>query len=142
MSGQITNPGGLLGQDASYYAETTYYKAAGTIAKYEVVAFTAPGTVEQLDVSDALPELIAGVAQEAGVAGDYILVVTRGHTIVQVAAGDTPALGLPLAIGVADGDAAVAAASDATTVAGDVIGVCLGAEIGTSATCWAFIERF
>ena len=82
---------GGLGLDDAQPDVTRVFEAAGVIALHDVVAFVAVTdptvgvTVEQLDVSDAAPLLIAGVAQEAAdAAGDLIRVCRMGPTLVNI----------------------------------------------------------
>ncbi len=81
---------GGLGLDDAVPDIVRPMKCAGTVLIHDVVAWvvvtdpTVEATVEQVDVSDAAPNLVAGVAQEAGVAGDYINVCRMGPTLVNV----------------------------------------------------------
>lgn len=67
------------------------YKVAGTaVGVRDLVSFiavtdaTAEVTVEQTDVSDAAPLLIAGVALEDGAVGDYVRVCRAGICLVNI----------------------------------------------------------
>ena len=144
MPQPIINPEGNLGQDAAFYSEdvSMIIVAGGAdIAANQVVAYTGPGTVKLMDVSDAKPELTAGVAIEDGVAGDLILVTVYGTVVANIGSADTPVLGLPLKIGVADGEFLVDDPAVSLDIIGDHAGFCLGAEIGTSNTCQVWLSQ-
>lgn len=125
--GQLANPAGLHGEAASQFSVDAPVVCTDAIAFGDAVAWTGPGSVEKLDVSDALPELIAGVAKEGGAAGDTVVCTFFGYALVNVGAS-VPALGTLAAIGAADGQLASVAALDATAVAGDNVGTFLGAK--------------
>lgn len=138
----IVDPQGTNGTTPTYRRRIDTFECGGTIAANDLVAFVM-ATDGELKVDAATtathdPAVRVGVALEAGVTGDFIQVVTEGPCIV-----NTPAAGpsvselvvLTATAGVADGVAA-----DATTVAGDTHGVFLTDEIGTSNTCWAWIN--
>ncbi len=145
MPQPIINPAGNLDQDAAYFSEdvSMIIVAGGAdITAKQVVAFTGPGTVKLMDISDAKPELTAGVAIEDGVAGDLILVTVWGTAIANVGASDTPQVGLPLKLGAGDGEFTVDSAQTDSDIIGDMAGVCLSTEIDTtSATCFVWLVR-
>ena len=143
MPQPIINPAGNLDQDAAYFSEDVSMIVTGVdITAHQVVAFTGPGTVELIDVGDAnTAEKTAGVAIEDGVAGDLILVTVWGTAIANIGSGDTPALGAPLKIGNLDGEFTVDSAQTDSDIIGDMAGICLGAEIGTSNTCFVWLNR-
>lgn len=137
---KLANPAGLHGEAASFWSVDVPLVCADTILVGDAVAWTAPGTVEKFDVSDALPELFAGVAVEGGTAGKVIVVTVFGHARVNVGAS-APALGTLAGIGAADGLLASVAAIDATAVAGDNVGVFQGAkDANNRAPVW--LSRF
>ena len=112
------------------------FRLNDTVAKYESVAYvaataTVPLSVELLDVSDALKavNLYAGVAQEAGVAGDIVNVCLRGVTLAKTGTTD-PIAGSAVVIGGADGqvDALLIGAQDATIVSNTIKGAFLDVE--------------
>ena len=143
MPQPIINPEGNLGQDAAYFSEDVSMIVTGVdITANQVVAFTGPGTVKLMDISDAKPELTAGVAIEDGSAGDLILVTVWGTAIANVASGDNPAVGLPLKLGAGDGEFTVDSAQTDSDIIGDMAGVCLSTEIDTtSATFFVWLIR-
>lgn len=126
----------------TFLQDVHYIITTAAVAANDLVALTmaADGVLRcapaDTDVHD--PAVRVGVATAAAASGAAARVVTRGPVIV-----NTPATGpsiselviLTNAAGVADGVAA-----DATTVAGDTHGVFLTDEIGTSNTCWAWIN--
>lgn len=138
----IVDPQGTNGTTPTYRADYDTFECGGTIAEHDLVAFVMATDgeikVAAADTDTHDPAVKVGVALEAGVAGDFIRVVTRGPAIV-----NTPATGpsvsevliLTSTAGVGDGLAA-----DATTVAGDTHGVFLSDEIGTSNTSWVWID--
>lgn len=113
-------------------------KAAGVIAAGDIVSWVAvntdvEATVEQTDVSDAAPNVIAGVALEAAAAaGDYIQVCRQGVCRVNIGAG-TVAFGE-----VAGLHATTDGAADTADATEGGFGVFLGAEIGS--TNQAFVD--
>lgn len=138
----IVDPEATNNADPTFYQEVMWVTTTAAVAANDLVAFTmaADGVLRiapaDTDVHD--PAVRVGVAPNACASGGLCKVVTRGPVIV-----NTPATGpsiselviLTNAAGVADGVAA-----DATTVAGDTHGVFLTDEIGTSNTCWAWIN--
>lgn len=139
----ITDRTGVSGDP--FYVDSSwimYAEATEAITQYALVAFTmaADGVLKvalaDTDVHD--PAVKVGVALEAIASGGTGPVQHHGPCIVQ-----TPATGpsvselviLTSTAGVADGLAA-----DATAVVGDTHGVFLTDEIGTSNTCWAWIQ--
>ena len=145
MPQPIINPAGNLDQDAAFFSEdvSMIIVAGGDpITAHDVVAFTGPGTVELIDVGDAnTAEKTAGVAIEDGVAGDLILVTVWGTAIANIGSSDTPALGNPLKLGALDGEFTADSAQDGNDIIGDMAGICLGPEIGTSNTCFVWLNR-
>ena len=141
MPQPIINPAGNLDQDAAFFSEDVSMIVTGVdVSANQVVAFTAPGTVEVIDITDAKPELTAGVAIEDGVAGDLILVTVYGTAIANIGS-TTAVLGGPLKLGAADGEFSVDAVQDGNDIIGDMAGFCLGDEIGSSNTCFVWLDR-
>lgn len=138
----IVDPQGTNGTTNTYRRDIDTFLCAGTIAINDLVALVMSTdgeiSVAAADTDTHDPAVKVGVALEAGVAGDYIQVVTRGPAVV-----NTPAAGpsvsevliLTSTAGVGDGLAA-----DATAVSGDQHGVFLSDEIGTSNTSWVWIN--
>jgi len=76
--------------------ETATYRANEAIAVGQALMWVAPTTTVPISVglmtAAANDRLFAGAALEAGAAGDYIRVVTRGHCLIAVGS-TTPASG-------------------------------------------------
>ena len=124
--------------------------AAGTIAKNDWVGFvgasaTAALKVEKLDVSDAFAATVCiGVALEGAAAGDRVQVVTRGVAICNINDTGTIALGdVAVKHATADGASGVTAIAslDATVVAGSILGIYLGPEIGTTGFAPVWVQK-
>lgn len=139
----ITDPAGVSGDPFFVKSEWVQHViCTEAITQYALVAFTMASdgvlrcALADTDVHD--PAVKVGVALDAAASGDVVAVQHYGPCIVQ-----TPATGpsiselviLTSTAGVADGLAA-----DATAVVGDTHGVFLTDEIGTSNTCWAWIQ--
>jgi hypothetical protein len=141
----ITNPAGVFGQAAYHSTDIQELVSAGTIAAGDWVSFTAPGTVEAMDVSDATAvSLSAGVATEAAVAGDIVRVVRSGPVICNINDTTVAAIGdYAVKHATADGASGTVAiaAADATTVVGTILGTYLSTEIGTSGTAWVDVHK-
>ncbi len=151
MAGQvITNPLGAFGLSTGSsvnYQVVAPFEAAAAISANDLVAVAATVntdttiTVETLDVSDALPELVIGVAKNAAAAGEIVEVVTYGFAVVAIGS-TSPALGNIVIIGAADGQAGVLAPAVAGTITGDNFGIYLGTEIGTTNTACIWFSKF
>lgn len=160
---QITNPANAFnpvtdyrtwidaaGNLLSYPRRVDVFIAAGTITAKDWVGLVAPSSattplkIEQLDVSDAFAAFVcAGVALESGVAGDQIQVVTLGPAICNIGNTGTIAHGdSAIKHATTDGASGVTAVAsvDATTVVGTILGIYLGAEIGTSDTAPVWVR--
>jgi hypothetical protein len=151
MAGQvITNPLGAFGLSTGSsvnYQVVVPFEAAAAISANDLVAVAASVdtdttiTVEQFDVSDALPELVLGVAKNAAAAGEIVEVVTYGFAVVAIGS-TSPALGNIVIIGAADGQAGVLAPAVAGTITGDNFGIYLGTEIGSTNTACIWFSKF
>ncbi len=151
MAGQvITNPLGAFGLSTGSsvnYQVVAPFEAAAAISANDLVAVAATVntdttiTVETLDVSDALPELVIGVAKNAAAAGEIVEVVTYGFAVVAIGS-TSPALGNIVIIGAADGQAGVLAPAVAGTITGDNFGIYLGTEIGSTNTACIWFSKF
>jgi hypothetical protein len=123
------------------------FEASGAISANDLVAVAASVdtdttvTVETLDVSDALPELVVGVAKAAAADGAVVEVVVFGYAICNIGA-TSPALGNVVIIGASDGVAGVLAPAVAGTITGDNFGIFLGTEIGSSNTAAIWFSKF
>jgi len=129
------------------------YRANGTIVQYDWVCFVAavtgsPGTplsVEQMDVSDATSDtLTAGVALEAASAGDSVQVCSFGVTLCNIGDTGTIAAGdAAIEHASTDGASAVTAVAsiDGTTIVASILGIYLGAEVGTSNLAPVFVKH-
>lgn len=148
---QIQNPNGAFGvtdvRVKHARTEDTFTNSSSSvaIAEGDVVVFdqmesaTGALTVHQADVSADDPALIAGVAAEAIPASGTGLVVTRGFALVNIG-NATVSEGERMGFHASTDGAADSAAADASTIAGDTFGVCLGAEIGTTNQCAVWID--
>ncbi len=123
------------------------FEASGAISANDLVAVAASVntdttvTVETLDVSDALPELVVGVAKAAAADGAVVEVVVFGYAICNIGS-TSPALGNIVIIGASDGVAGVLAPAVAGTITGDNFGIFLGTEIGSSNTAAIWFSKF
>ena len=123
------------------------FEASGAISANDLVAVAASVntdttvTVETLDVSDALPELVVGVAKAAAADGAVVEVVVFGYAICNIGS-TSPALGNVVIIGASDGVAGVSAPAVAGTITGDNFGIFLGTEIGSSNTAAIWFSKF
>ena len=151
MAGQvITNPLGAFGRTTGNevnYQVVAPFEAAAAISANDLVAVAASVntdttiTVEQFDVSDALPELVLGVAKNTAAAGEIVEVVIHGSAIVAIGS-TSPAMGNIVIIGAADGQAGVLAPAVAGTITGDNFGIYLGTEIGSTNTACIWFSKF
>lgn len=129
------------GEPLAYGSHEVELRADATITRGAVLMFVAPTATVPLSVTPmtvaAADNLFAGIAYEAGVAGDIIRVVTYGHAIVDVAA-ETAAFGsLLTAPATTTGKAEIGATEDATLVVSSVIGIALGIkDSGNLAAAW------
>ena len=123
------------------------FEASGAISANDLVAVAASVdtdttvTVETLDVSDALPELVVGVAKAAAADGAVVEVVVFGYAICNIGS-TSPAMGNIVIIGASDGVAGVLAPAVAGTITGDNFGVYLGTEIGSTNQAAIWFSKF
>ena len=151
MAGQvITNPLGAFGRTTGNevnYQVVAPFEAAAAISANDLVAVAASVntdttiTVEQFDVSDALPELVLGVAKNAAAAGEIVEVVVHGYAICNIGS-TSPAMGNIVIIGASDGVAGVLAPAVAGTITGDNFGIYLGTEIGSTNQAAIWFSKF
>lgn len=146
----LTNPLGAFGRTTGNevnFQVVAPFKAATAISKGDLVAVAATVntdtviTVETLDVSDALPELVLGVAKNAAAANEVVEVVVHGYAICNIGS-TSPALGNLVIIGAADGAAGVLAPGVAGTITGDNFGIFLGTEIGSTNQAAIWYSKF
>lgn len=147
----ITNPLGAFGLTtgaSGNFQVVAPFKAASAVSANDLVAIaasvntdTTTVTVETLDVSDALPERVIGVAKNAAAANEVVEVVVFGYAVVNI--GDTaPALDdLVTLHATTDGAAAKVSPADATAIVGDHFGIFLGTEIGTTNTAAIWFQK-
>lgn len=121
------------GGSVALHTEVVVFQASGAIARGDLVSLVSPtaaGTplrVKQAATADAGVRKI-GVALEAAAAtGDLIEVCVGGFCFVNVGAG-TPAADNAAVASAATAGLAAVGTIDATTVAGTVLGVFLGAK--------------
>ena len=141
MASQVlTNPLGAFGRSTGNevnFQTVAPFEAAAAISAGDLVAVAATVntdttiTVETLDVSDALPELVLGVAKNAAAAGEVVEGVIHGDASCNIGS-TSPAMGNIVIIGASDGVAGVLAPAVAGTITGDNFGVYLGTEIGST----------
>lgn len=138
----IIDPEATNNADPTFHQTVTYAIATEAITANALVAFTmaADGVLRvalaDTDVHD--PAVKVGVAPNACASGASCKVVTSGPVIVQ-----TPATGpsiSELLILTSDAGVGDGLAADATAVVGDTHGVFLTDEIGTSNTCWVWLD--
>jgi hypothetical protein len=151
MAGQvITNPLGAFGRTTGNevnFQTVAPFEAAAAISVGDLVAVAATVntdttiTVETLDVSDALPELVLGVAKNAAAAGEVVEVVVYGYAVCNIGS-TSPAMGNIVIIGASDGVAGVLAPAVAGTITGDNFGVYLGTEIGSTNQAAIWFSKF
>ena len=151
MANQVlTNPLGAYGQSTGSsvnFQTVAPFEAAAAISAGDLVAVAATVntdttiTVETLDVSDALPELVLGVAKNAAAAGEVVEVVIHGYAICNIGS-TSPAMGNIVIIGAADGVAGVLAPAVAGTITGDNFGIFLGTEIGSTNQAAIWFSKF
>ena len=146
----ITNPLGAFGRSTGNevnFQTVAPLEAAAAITAGDLVAVAASVntdttvTVETLDVSDALPELVLGVAKNAAAAGEIVEVVVPGYAICNIGS-TSPAMGNIVIIGASDGVAGVLAPAVAGTITGDNFGVYLGTEIGSTNQAAIWFSKF
>lgn len=144
MTAQITNPLGAFGQAAAPYMNDVPFKLSGTVSLYDVVEITYTESTAAFACRRAGTGVSAtpgkvGVAQEAGISGETIMVRVEGPTPVNIGVGGVVAIGESLILtataGTADGVVA-----DATTVAGTTYGRFMSDEIGTSDTAMVWVR--
>jgi hypothetical protein len=151
MAGQvITNPLGSFGRSTGNevnFQTVAPFEAAAAITAGDLVAVAASVntdttiTVETFDVSDALPELVLGVAKNTAAAGGVVEVVIYGYAVVAIGS-TSPAMGNIVIIGAGDGQAGVLAPAVAGTITGDNFGIFLGTEIGSTNTAAIWFSKF
>lgn len=96
---------------------------------------TVEQTVEQTDVSDALPNLIAGVCRHAAAIGEYVQVVKMGPALVNVGDATITALQVAGLHATADGCADNADATEGS------FGVFLSAnDVGGTNKAWVDVR--
>lgn len=146
----ITNPLGAFGRSTGNevnFQTVAPLEAAAAITAGDLVAVAASVntdttiTVEQFDVSDALPELVLGVAKNAAAAGEIVEVVVHGYAICNIGS-TSPAMGNIVIIGAGDGQAGVLAPAVAGTITGDNFGIFLGTEIGSTNQAAIWFSKF
>ena len=146
----ITNPLGAFGRSTGNevnFQTVAPLEAAAAITAGDLVAVAASVntdttiTVEQFYVSDALPELVLGVAKNTAAAGEIVEVVIHGFALVAIGS-TSPAMGNIVIIGAADGQAGVLAPAVAGTITGDNFGIYLGTEIGSTNTACIWFSKF
>ena len=146
----ITNPLGAFGRSTGNevnFQTVAPLEAAAAITAGDLVAVAASVntdttiTVEQFDVSDALPELVLGVAKNAAAAGEIVEVVVHGYAICNIGS-TSPAMGNIVIIGASDGVAGVLAPAVAGTITGDNFGIFLGTEIGSINQAAIWFSKF
>ena len=152
MAGQvITNPLGAFGRSTGNevnYQVVVPFKAVGAITAGDFVTVAADVstdtiiTVSTLDVSDALPELVIGVAKNAtSASGEICEVVVYGFAVCNIGS-TSPARGNIVIIGAGDGQAGVLAPAVAGTITGDNFGIFLGTEIGSTNQAAIWFSKF
>ena len=146
----ITNPLGAFGRSTGNevnFQTVAPLEAAAAITAGDLVAVAASVntdttiTVEQFDVSDALPALVLGVAKNAAAAGEIVEVVVHGYAICNIGS-TSPAMGNIVIIGASDGVAGVLAPAVAGTSTGDNFGIFLGTEIGSTNQAAIWFSKF
>ena len=146
----ITNPLGAFGRSTGNevnFQTVAPLEAAAAITAGDLVAVAASVntdttiTVEQFYVSDALPELVLGVAKNAAAAGEIVEVVVHGYAICNIGS-TSPAMGNIVIIGASDGVAGVLAPAVAGTITGDNFGIFLGTEIGSTNQAAIWFSKF
>ena len=150
---QITNPLGYhrtvsdfttgvdaQGEEIAYGSIVRHYRANVAIAQGEVVTFTvATATVPLSLVLATAGSSIKMVALEAAAAGEQCAVVVEGHARVLCTA-TAVTFGDSLIVSATAGSAA-AAAEDATTVVGTVLGIAVGAKGGTAGFTLCYVHN-
>ena len=146
----ITNPLGAFGRSTGNevnFQTVAPFEAAAAITAGDLVAVAASVntdttiTVAQFDVSDALPELVLGVAKNAAAAGEIVEVVVHGYANCNIGS-TSPAMGNIVIIGASDGVAGVLAPAVAGTITGDNFGIFLGTEIGSTNQAAIWFSKF
>jgi len=152
MANQVlTNPLGAFGQSTGSsvnFQIVAPFKAAAAITAGDLVAVAASVdtdttvTVEQLDVSDSLPERVLGVAKNTAAADEVVEVVVFGYAVCNI--GNTaPALDdLVTLHGSTDGAAGKVSPADANAIVGDHFGIYLGTEIGSTNQAAIWFSKF
>lgn len=156
----ITNPGAAFyslpaagfvngqdstGADLNYGIGIEYtLRANAAITRGQALMFVAPTATVPLSVTPftaaADEQIFAGCAAEAAAAGDQVRVIREGFCTVKFDTGSTAAFGSVFLQPVtATGDFEIIADPVGGADAPPVLGLCLGAEIGTSDTCFGYI---
>jgi hypothetical protein len=131
------------GQLIHYSFNSVPIRANAAIGKGEVLSWVAPTTTVPLSVTPmaaaTVGSLFAGVAAKAAAAGAVVEVILP-HSVALVDCGaSTIAAGTVIVKPTTTGKALNSAALDATTIAGTVIGVALGAKNASNqALCWLY----
>jgi len=126
---QIENPNGAFGYtalDDKVGQNTVTMLASGTIVKNTPVSITSTGTVIATGTSGLA---IIGVASEAAVTGQTLVVVTLG--VITMSAGGATTLGTPV---IRSATTAGFVTSSAAPVSGTTVGFALGASSAASLT--------
>lgn len=138
----IVDPQNTNNTSPTYRGQYDTFECGGTVAINDLVALTmaTDGEIKCAAATTATHGAASkvGVATEAGVAGDFIQVITMGPALVNTPATG-PSIGEVLVLtataGVADG-----LAPAATDLVGVAHGVFLSDEVGTSNKSWAWIN--
>ena len=152
MANQVlTNPLGAFGRTTGSeinYQVVVPFESVGVITAGDFVTVAADVstdaaiTVSTHDVSDALPELVIGVAKNATTAaGEICEVVVFGYAVCNIGS-TSPARGNIVIIGASDGVAGVLAPAVAGTITGDNFGIYLGTEIGSTNQAAIWFSKF
>lgn len=133
-SSVITNPDGAFGQTDSWanqFRIISEHVASTAITKGDLVALVWSETTRKLkaaayDTDDHGAYGGTGIAAESGAIGDVVQVVVFGFAMANIGS-DTPAIYENL-IGTSTAGVGAAVAAAETTVAGSILGYCLGDE--------------
>lgn len=124
------------------------FRANGTIVAGDLVSWVVAVAGTPLSVKQALVAdtqvIQPGVALDSAVAGGQVRVVTAGFALVKVEAAVTPAFGDTAIKGATTAGATQISAvnpPDATTVAGTIVGIYLGAKLTALNICPIWIRR-
>lgn len=141
----ISDPRGTNGTDPSYAGmrqdSTAIASAACAVGDLLAVTMAVDGDIRvaPFDTDTHDPASKAAVALETSEAADSVIqIAVGGPVLVNIGAGAVAVA--ELVIATADAGVADGVAADATTVAGDVHGVFLSDEVGTTNKAWAWIS--